>query len=92
MKKQLENEIIKKVNSLKNVYDNCSVIINKNKGIFIQVEHRQEFGSNELEYFVELNEIYNDVWEPCGNYNLRIKFGEIDNLIIQIDKYLQAHN
>ena len=60
--------------------------INDHQGVFVQVVN----DNGEKEYFVELNEIDKENgWEPSAPYNQYVKFGNVDNLLDEIDKYLK---
>lgn len=60
--------------------------INDYQGVFVQVVN----DNGEKEYFVELNEIDKENgWEPSAPYNQYVKFGNVDNLLDEIDKYLK---
>ena len=62
------------------------VQINDHQGVFVQVVN----DNGEKEYFVELNEIDKENgWEPSAPYNQYVKFGNVDNLLDEIDKYLK---
>lgn len=91
MDKILKEKLVNGISELKNVYDSFSIKLSENKGLFIQLEHKEEFKTNDKEYFVELNDVYDDEWEPCS-YNLRVAFGNVDFLISQIEQYLKNHD
>lgn len=95
MNENLKQKIIEKAKQLKNVYDCFDIEISKDKTLFIQVEYKEKFNSKEKEYFVELNDVYyidNDkCCEPCGKYNERVMFGNLELLVSTIDKYLKYH-
>ncbi len=60
--------------------------INDHQGVFVQVVN----DNGEKEYFVELNKIDKENgWEPSAPYNQYVKFGNVDNLLDEIDKYLK---
>lgn len=85
MKKDLKNKIIEEVKMLEYFDDGVGINIGNNKGLFIQV-----VGYEEKEYLIELNDIDdNDVYEPCARYNAFSKFGDMENLIITIENYLE---
>lgn len=92
MNSTITEKIIKEVKLLKNVGDSCGIKLANDKGLFIQVEQKEEFNSNEMEYFIELNEVDNEnCYEPCGDYNERAEFGNMEILIDKIEKYLKYH-
>ena len=92
MNDKLKMAIIQKAKHLKDVDDCFAVRLSENKGLFIQVIHKEEYNSTEKEYFIELNDVDNDnVYEPCGDYNEKVSFGNIEMLINTIEKYLAHH-
>lgn len=92
MKRELQDKIIQAVKDLE-LGDCCGIEIAKGKGLFIQVETRKENTEIYKEYFVELNDIDEEYcYEPCGHYNERVEFGNIDLLVERIKEYLKYHN
>ena len=92
MNDKLKMAIMQKAKHLKDVYDCFAIRLSENKGLFIQVVFKEEYNSTEKEYFIELNDIDNDhVYEPCGDYNEKVSFGNIEMLINTIEKYLAYH-
>lgn len=60
--------------------------LNDHQGVFVQVVN----DNGEKEYFVELNKIDKENgWEPSAPYNQYVKFGDVDALLDEIDKYLK---
>ena len=91
MEKDLREKIAQKVSELKEVGDCCGIEIGNGKGLFIQVEHEEAFDSEQKEYFVELNDVCDEDWEPCGKYNLRVGFGSQALLLDEIEEYLKQN-
>lgn len=83
--KEMKHMIVEEVKSLKNVDDCVGIKIGNNKGLFIQVV---DYG-DEKEYLIELNNVDEEnVYEPCMDYNSSSEFGNMDELIKNIEEYL----
>lgn len=86
MKKELKNKLLKEVKMLEDVDDCVGINIENNKGLFIQVVNYD----GEKEYLIELNDVDEDnVYEPCKEYNVVSKFGDMEELIKSIEEYLK---
>ena len=91
MRKELENMIRKiALEELKNLHDYARLDITNEKGIMFFVEDWDEDVG--LEYFIELNDIDKDCYEPCADYNAFSEFGDIEKLIIAVEDYLTDNN
>lgn len=83
--KELKDKIVNEVSRLENIDDSVGIAIGDNKGLFIQLV---DYGEGK-EYFIELNDIEEDnVYEPCKEYNAFAEFGDMENLIKNIEQYL----
>lgn len=82
---ELKNKIVELVALLKDVDDCVGIKIGNNKGLFIQIVYYDE----EKEYLIELNDVDEDnVYEPCESYNAFSEFGNMEELINTIEKYV----
>jgi len=52
----------------------------KTKGIFVQVVN---YGEGK-EYLIGANNVEEDCFEPCGDYNNSVKFGNYEQFVINI--------
>lgn len=83
--KEMKSVIVEEVKHLKNVDDCVGIKIDNNKGLFVQVV---DYGDGK-EYFIELNNVDEEnVYEPCMDYNSSSKFGNMEELIKNIEEYL----
>lgn len=83
--KELKDKIVAEVKLLKDIDDGVGIAIGNNKGLFVQVV---DYGEGK-EYLIELNNIEEgNVYEPCKEYNAFSKFGNMENLIENIEQYL----
>lgn len=83
--KKLKDKIVEEVKLLEDIDDGVGIVIGNDKGLFIQVV---DYGEGK-EYFIELNNIEEgNVYEPCKEYNVFSKFGDIENLVKNIEQYL----
>lgn len=84
--KELKDKVIEEVKLLEDVDDCVGIAIGNNKGLFIQLIN---YGEGK-EYLIELNNIEEgNVYEPCKEYNAFSKFGNMENLIKNIEQYLK---
>ena len=82
---ELKNKIIEEVKLLENIDDGVGININNGKGLFFQVVN---YGDGK-EYLIELNDVSDDnVYEPCGEYNAFSEFGNMEDLIKNVEDYL----
>ena len=81
---ELKDKIIEEVKLLENIDDCVGIEIGNNQGLFIQVV---DYGEGK-EYLVELNNIVDGAYEPCGKYNVSSDFGNMEELIITVSEYL----
>lgn len=91
MNTEIKKEIRKQVKELKDYLDAFSIELSDNKGLFVQVDYFTENNISKLMYFLELNDIFDGDWEPCGEYNAWCEIGNIEKLIETIDEYLEYH-
>ena len=91
MRKELEDKIRRiALEELKDLDDCARLDITDEKGIMTMVENWDtDIG---LEYFIELNDIDEDCYEPCAEYNTFCEFGNIDKLINVIGEYLSGND
>ena len=89
----IKEKIIKEVKLLTQAGECVGIKISNDKGLFIQVDYSLNDNLERVkEYFIELNDVDSDnVYEPCGHYNERVEFGNIELLIDKIEKYLEYH-
>lgn len=81
---ELKDKIVEEVKLLENVDDCVGIEIGNNQGLFIQVV---DYGEGK-EYIIELNDIKDGAYEPCGKYNASSDFGNTEELIITVGEYL----
>lgn len=88
---KLEKYIRENAEYLTDEYDSFDFFLPNNKAIFVMVEDVDP--DEGLEYFVELNDVDEDgAIEPCGYWNDYTPFGDIDELVRRIEKYLDYHD
>ena len=71
---------------LKEVDDCVGIGIGEGKGLFFQVV---DYGEGK-EYLIELNNLVGDVFEPCAEYNASSAFGDLETLILTVERYLDS--
>ena len=84
--KEKKKEIIEEVGLLKEVDDCVGIGIGGGKGLFFQVV---DYGEGK-EYLIELNNVVGDVFEPCAEYNASSSFGDLETLILIVERYLES--
>lgn len=80
----LRSVIANEAKLLENVEDSFNIRIGNKKALFIQV-----IEDHEKYYSIELNDVVDGAFEPCGVCNYISPFGDIVKLVETVEEYLQ---